>query len=584
VSTDAPAHPPADTWVAALYASENDSTPIGTALVIDSHRVLTCAHVVSPVGAERDLDQEPLWIAFPKADTVCPRRKVASMTIAASTSEADLVVLVLAEQVPAGVERAPLRCPKPRDLAGRRWWAFGFPNHDPKGNSADGLVGTSLGYGWVRLDADSRYHVEPGFSGGGLWSPDYEAVVAVVGEANKRGDGQAITLRWADQYFPDDKIALLAGWSPGSAGEMALAAWGWSLTRDPEGVRHWRPRARGVSIESERGYRFRGRTAALTRIVSWLDRAAPDRQVLVVTGSPGVGKSAVLGRIVTTADAAIRASLPPSDKVVRARVGSVSCAVHAKGKTALEVAEEICRAASARLPQQPDDLAPAVRDALDDRGGQRFNVIIDALDEAASPAQAREILGKVVLPLAETCSDVGAQVTVGTRRRDDDGDLLGRFGGALATIDLDDPKYFAEEDLAAYALACLQLAGDERPGNPYTDDAVAIPLASRIATMSGQNFLIAGLIARARGLHDNEAAKPAQLGSTGTVDLALAVYLHRLSPVAGLPAGHVLTALAFAEAPGLPSDCGGWRSRPSTVSASALTTWHCSPDRLRPIS
>ena len=85
---------------------------------------------------------------------------------------------------------------------------------------------------------------------------------------------------------------------------------------------------------------------------------------------------------------------------------------------------------------------------------------------------------------------------VGTRRRDDGGDLLGRFGGALESIDLDDPRYFAAEDLAAYALACLQLAGDERPGNPYHDDRLAGPVAARIAAMSGRNFLIAGLIAR----------------------------------------------------------------------------------------
>jgi hypothetical protein len=157
--------------------------------------------------------------------------------------------------------------------------------------------------------------------------------------------------------------------------------------------------------------------------------------------------------------------LPADDQAVRASVGSVGCAVHAKAKTALEVAEEIARAASARLPGDPSDLAPAVRDALGRRGGRRFNVIIDALDEAASPAQARVIIDKVVLALAETCSDAGAQVVVGTRRRDNGGDLLGRFGGALASLDLDEPEYFSEEDLAAYALACLQLAGDTRPGN-----------------------------------------------------------------------------------------------------------------------
>src|SRR5215472_13756791 len=163
----------------------------------------------------------------------------------------------------------------------------------------------------------------------------------------------------------------------------------------------------------------------------------------------------------------IRAVLPPGDHAVRASVGSVGCAVHAKAKTALEVAEEIAPAASARLPKDTGDLVPAIRETLDEHGGRRLNVIIDALDEAASQEKKREIIDQVALPLVETCSDAGAQVVIGTRRRDDGGNLLGRFGGALEAIDLDDPRYFAEEDLTAYALACLQLAGDERPGNPY---------------------------------------------------------------------------------------------------------------------
>ena len=540
-------HPPHDAWVAAVHASEHDFAPIGTAVVVDANRLLTCAHAV--VSAD-GVAQDPLWVSFPKADQ-CPRRRVATVTSACSLSVSDLAVLILQEPVPAGVEAAPLRCPKPADLVGRPWWAFGFPDHDPVGGSADGVVGAALALGWVRLDTPAGYLLQEGFSGAGLWSPDYQAVVGIVGRAHSNGDGRAITLHQADQCFPHHDFAGLASWSTEVAGDVALQQWGWTLARDPEGVRHWRPRARGVSIDSERGYRFRGRAAALNRVVDWLNRPEPDRRVLVITGSPGVGKSAVLGRIVTTADAAICAALPPGDNMVRASQGSVSCAVHAKAKTALEVAEEIARAASARLPEDANDLAPAIRDALEARAGPRFNVIIDALDEAANPAQARCIIDRVVLPLAETCSDVGAQVIVGTRRRDDGGDIPGRFGSALAAIDLDDPEYFAAEDLAAYARACLQLAGDERPGNPYLDEALAGRLAGQIAAMAGQNFLIAGLIARSHGLHDEAAADPGQFGISATVGSALAAYLERLSPVAGWPAGRVLTALAFAEAPGL---------------------------------
>ena len=535
-----------------MHGSEQDFEPLGTAVVIDAGRVLTCAHVVMAEG--RVLDR--LWVAFPKASGSA-RCRVASVDKVYARPVKDLAVLVLAEPVPAGVEVAPLRCPQGKDLIGRPWWAFGFPDRDPVGNSAGGQVGASLSYGWVRLDTNSPYVIQPGFSGGGLWCPDYGAVVGLVGQAHANGDGRAVALHQVDADLPGLKLGALARWSVAAAGEGALAQWGWSLDRDPEGVRHWRPRARGVSIESERGWRFRGRTAALAAIACWLDRETPDRRVLVVTGSPGVGKSAVLGRVVTTADPGIAAVLPPGDGAVRARVGSVACAVHAKGKTALEVAAEVARAASAALPGEPDDLAPAVRAVLEGRHGSRFSVVIDALDEAAGPDQARLIVATVVLPLAETCADVGAQVIVGTRRRDDGGDLLGRFGGALTVIDLDDPGYFAEQDLAGYALACLQLAGDERPASPYNDLGAAGPVADRIAALSGQNFLIAGLIARSHGLHDEQPVDPARLAFEPTVDAALTAYLQRLPPAGEVPAIDALTALAFAEAPGLPA--GLWQ-------------------------
>jgi len=63
----------------------------------------------------------------------------------------------------------------------------------------------------------------------------------------------------------------------------------------------------------------------------------------------------VLARIVTTADPVIAEKLPTADTPVRAPLGSIACAVHAKGKTALQVGQEIARAASAPLPDRLDD-------------------------------------------------------------------------------------------------------------------------------------------------------------------------------------------------------------------------------------
>ncbi|PNG19668.1 hypothetical protein C1J00_24425 [Streptomyces cahuitamycinicus] len=562
-----------DPWVAAVHADEYDDRPLGSGFLIDSRRVMTCAHVACPSWDKG----AALWVAFPKSDQLMDRRLLVSEVIAPSPEgrrrTQDVAILVLADNIP-DEWAAPLRRPTAGDLVGEPWWSFGFPDSDVFGNSSDGEVGEKLAYGWIRLDTASRYPVRPGYSGAALWSPTYQAVVGMVGQANSSGDARALTFFQADKCLPDQKLSALTEWSAQDAGESALAAWGWTLEDDPEAGRHWKPRARGVSTDSERGFRFRGRTAALTEIVDWITADEMPRHVLVVTGSPGVGKSAVLGRVVTSADTAIAATLPQTDDAVRAPLGSVSCAVHAKGKTALEVAREIARAASAAIPQAVSDLAPGLRAALTDASRSPFTVVIDALDEATSAKQARLIARQIAVPLAETCADLRVRILVGSRRRDDEGDLLAAFGEAARVIDLDDPTFFEEADLAAYAQATLQLLGDEREGNPYADDRVARPVAARIARLADGNFLVAGLTSRGRGLRDTIAVAPADISFTPTVAAALHEYLARLPSVDGIAAETVLTALAYAESPGLPLPLWG-------VAISALHGTRPTEDGLR---
>jgi len=468
----------------------------------------------------------------------------------------DVVMLRLVEEVAADLV-ARLRCPEPGDLIGHQWWAFGFPGGDVFGNSAHGTVGEALGYGWIRLDTGSRYPVRTGFSGAGVWSPEYGAVVGMVGQAHGgNGDARAITLAGVDRLMPGEGLRSLADWSVRHAESTARTAWGWTLSQDPETWRHWRPRARGVSNDAERGHRFRGRAAALKKICGWLE-TEDTRGVLVVTGSPGAGKSAVLGRVVTTADVDGAASLPADDNAVRAASGSVACAVHAKGKTALDVASEIARAASALLPQTAEDLAPALRTALERRTNQAsrpgFPLIIDALDEAADAGEARAIASKIAVPLAQTCADLGVRVVVGSRRRDEAGDLLAGFGPTAHIIDLDSPAYFHQQDLADYVLATLRLVGDERPANPYFSDRAARPVAEHIAELAHPNFLIAGLVARTHGLYDQEPAAPDQLtASPTTVNAALREYVSRIRDIGTVRALDALTTLAYADTPGLP--------------------------------
>ena len=126
----------------------------------------------------------------------------------------------------------------------------------------------------------------------------------------------------------------------------------------------------------------------------------------------------------------------------------------------------------------------------------------------------------------------------------------------MVSVDLDADEYFALADLEAYTLATLQQAGSERPGNPYADDEVARPLAARIAELSERNFLVAYLTALKHGLRDEKPAAPEELAYTPGVRSALQGFLSQIPEVTGIPgsAGELLTALAYAEAPGLSLD------------------------------
>lgn len=549
------ARPESYSWIAKVYAKRDHGNDelVGCGVVIDDQRILTCAHVVGRFEEGRGwVADAEVRLAFPMSDEgdLAELLPVQGVVFPDSGKrEDDVAVLYLAGTLPAGVKAAALRCPESGSLASGRWRVLGFPE-DPVGEASAGTV-EELARGWIRLNKESGDRLRLGFSGSGVWSAEYEAVVAVVTQAGG-GDGRALTLRRAVECLPGENLEDLA--------------W-WSLSHDRDAKGHWEPRARGVSRASHRRPRFQGRQAALLKIKSWLDRDQASRRVLVVTGAPGAGKSAVLARIVTTADLGRHVVLPASDDGIRATAGSVGCAIHAKGKTALEVATEVARAASAELPDRLECFDDTLYRSLEERRisdegsgprPRRFNVIIDALDETVSPEQTRVIIREVVLPMARRCADAGAQVIVGLRRADAEGDLLEAFGRSAELVDLDSEEFFAREDLAAYAMATLQMADRDEIGSPYADDAVARPVADRIAELSDANFLVAGLMAQTHGIFDAEPVDPAALSFVPEVTSVMREYLRRIPEIAGMPRPtELLTALAFAEAPGFPTSL--WR-------------------------
>jgi hypothetical protein len=76
----------------------------------------------------------------------------------------------------------------------------------------------------------------------------------------------------------------------------------WRLAQS-DGAEHFDLAARGIEV-GESSWYFAGRTRLLRTLVEWLKTA--DHGVRIVTGPPGAGKSAVMGRVATLSDSEYR--------------------------------------------------------------------------------------------------------------------------------------------------------------------------------------------------------------------------------------------------------------------------------------
>ena len=137
----------------------------------------------------------------------------------------------------------------------------------------------------------------------------------------------------------------------------------WRLSRS-EAAAHFGLAARGIEV-GERGWFFSGRKRLLRGLVGWMKTA--EHGVRIITGPPGAGKSAVIGRLATLSDAEYRrdalvagAAMEGNDTVPP--VGVIDVAIHAKEQDARRLrsypgvgARDYNRPGGLRRPRSPRD-------------------------------------------------------------------------------------------------------------------------------------------------------------------------------------------------------------------------------------
>ncbi len=221
----------------------------------------------------------------------------------------------------------------------------------------------------------------------------------------------------------DDLIeALLAEWNQPSQRPSRLELGGRAAPLIPNPrhvpdaparvVEHLRLAARGIG-PGEEGVYFSGRAEPLGEIVAWIQARQPG--VFLLTGPPGGGKSAIVGRIVSLSNPLERkeiltegASLGHADP----GEGSIAAHVHARGLTAEQLVNELDAqlVRSGVIPESPG--GPRARGALLDAiaaAPEPPRIVLDGLDEAGA-SQAFAIAEDVVRLLAPK-----AQFLIATR-------------------------------------------------------------------------------------------------------------------------------------------------------------------------
>lgn len=243
---------------------------------------------------------------------------------------------------------------------------------------------------------------------------------------------------------------------------------------------------------------FSGRQDELRILSRWFDRAA-DGPLAVVTGSPGAGKSALLGLLVCAAHPALREPTTPiwREAAVAPSPAGLLCAVDTSERTLEAVAEVIGRQLELTGEVTPDSLATA----LVERSGPAPFLVIDSLDEANDAGEVASWLIRLARLRREDGS-AAARLLVGTRPYDESAALqaLARETyGQLHDLDAVFPRVL-EDDLYRYVTSLLRAIPDYRQAYQVTG-AFAGKLAQTLTTgnRAGRGwgeFLVAGLFTR----------------------------------------------------------------------------------------
>ncbi|MFF2330091.1 MULTISPECIES: trypsin-like peptidase domain-containing protein [unclassified Streptomyces] len=537
----------------------------GAGVLVGPRHVLTCGHVLEkqlgrPLpapgpGLSSHVDEVEVEFPFAGEPGIAGKRMRGTLVgwvpipadrsgdealLEAANDSGDVALLEL--KSPVDFTPAPLACPPALD--GHRFSVHGFPDGDPVARQANGVLrGASGKEGtWVQLDKESAtgWAIEMGFSGAPVFDHNREAVVGIVVVRDKRETrtGHMLPMSYLRTLWPEVRSNCR-----------------WRLDLEPSYDAHWGPRARGSEPDSPTWkWFFTGRIEARRVIRDWLKGSEPahaKQPILLVTGGPGSGKSALLAHSLVSADPLLAETVPYTDLTdPRPPIGAFDVALHLRGQTCDEVTSQLALALDVDGSESSKLLA-AVRKYPD---GERITVLADAVEEAATLEEAQKIAallrqltntGRVRVLAAVRTAPAGT-----TRAR-----ILTRLGRDAHLIDLEDSQFLHRPDITEYVISRLTSEQADAAQYHAYEPSQLSAIGEAVARKARYNFLIAqlttGWLIR-RGEQGPSPGEPSwenQLPTT--VGDAMDAYLDTCG-VDTPKLRRLLTALAYARGDGLP--------------------------------
>ncbi|MDQ0765355.1 trypsin-like serine peptidase [Streptomyces canus] len=508
----------------------------GSAVLVGNRYVLTARHVLLRAGRMATADQvEVEFPAIAMPDGAKARVRARQVPPREGAGPVDAAVLDLGEQPPEWLP-SPLALSPTRRVP-KRVSVFGFPSSERelKGVWREFDTAGSTAVGSEQLDWVQPVGTLRGQSGGPVLDPHTGTVVGVLVEGSERGR--------FDRFIPAAVVSdcwpnLPCSWL--MSGMDAAAA-----------AEHFRLRARGQRSHARGGDVFCGRHAALAAARNWLTADEAPGRPLVLTGQPGAGKSAAIGRT-----------------VLNMQTGGVGpgLAFYSREATHFDLLTAVADLTGVDHANSTGDLI----DALKARSDGPWLVVVDALDEASSSSDRRE-MSKLLTELAALPT---LRVAVATRAltpgagesRYLPGALLPALGvsspDSPSLVDLDSDQFFEPAAVSDYAAALLEQSGADHPGpaghgwsHYRSNTSLRDRLASTISARAGRNYLVAAMAADRLSTEpdvvnpDDPAFDPATIPAS--VSEALDKYLDGLEERHRNRVRGLLTALAYTRGTGI---------------------------------